>query len=358
MKAVIIAGGLGTRLRPLTNNIPKPIVPVANQPFILQQIELLKTHGVTEIILNLHYLSDSIKELTREKKLGVKIDYSIEEHPLGTAGAVKNAEEFFKGEELIIVLNGDILTDINIGEVIKFHRKHKAMATLTLTPVSDPTPYGLVLTDPHGRITDFIEKPSWERVQGIDKWEINAGIYVLDPKIFTELPKHAPVMFENYVFPNLLKKGAPVYGYSTKAFWMDIGNPQKYRMAHEAILRSEVTSFRVYGTRDKGNIFIGENAEIDKTARTTGPIIIGRRVKAGAHTVLREYSCVGDNVTIGKKSLISRAIIWEGTKIGNNVKLDGCIVGAHCKIEDDVIISEGSVIADNAIITKGSIIGA
>jgi len=359
MKAVIIAGGFGTRLQPLTYNTPKPIVPVANQPFIIQQIELLKTHGITEIILNLHYLSSDIKALLGDgKNFGIKIHYSIEAHPLGTAGAVKNAEEFFKDEALIVVLNGDVLTDINISDVIRCHKKNKAKATLTLTPVTDPTPYGLVLTDKNGRVKEFIEKPSWERVEGLERFDINAGIYVLDPKIFLDVPSNTPIMFENAVFPNLLKKGELVFGFPSNAFWMDIGNPSKYRQAHDAILRGEVTSFRIYGSREKGNIFVGEGSEIDKTAKIIGPAIIGKHVKIGAGTIIREYSVIGDHVTIGKKCQLQRTIIWSKCKIGSSVKINDSILGTNCHLEDEVSISEGSVIADHSVISKGSKIGA
>jgi len=359
LKAVIIAGGLGTRLRPLTYNTPKPIVPVANRPFIVHQIELLKQHGVDEIILNLHYLSDSIRDVLNDgKEWGIKIRYSIEETPLGTAGAVKNAEEYFKNEPLIIVFNGDVLTDANLSQIVKFHKAKKAVATLTLTPVEDPTPYGLVVCDKGGRVKEFLEKPSWERVEGIERKDINAGIYILDPKIFKDVKKNTPVMFERTVFPNLLKKGAPVYGYESGAYWIDIGNPEKYRLAHEAILRGEVTLVRIFGRREKGGVWVGDHAEIDKTAKVFGPALIGKKVKVGANSQIREYTVLGNDVTVGKASSIDNSIIWEGTKIGSNVKLSGCIIGFNCKIEDGVSITKGGVIADNTIISKGTIISA
>jgi len=359
MKAVIIAGGLGTRLRPLTFNTPKPIVPVANRPFVMHQIELLRSHGATEIILNLHYLSESIKELLGDgRKFGIKLHYSIETNPLGTAGAVKNAEKYFAGEPLIVVFNGDILTDINITEVIKFHKKKKARATLTLTPVDDPTSYGLVLTDKAGRVTEFIEKPSWERVQGLPKMDINAGIYILDPIIFAEVPRGVPVMFENKVFPDLLKKNEPVYGFESKNYWIDIGNPQKYQLAHEAILRGEISLFRIYGSRERGGIFIGANAEIDKTARIFGPSLIGEGVKIGAESTVKNCSVLGDRVVVGRGTSIEHSIIWEGCRIGDQVKLNGCILGYNCRIEDGVSILKGGVISDNTIIAKGSSINA
>ncbi|HTY13628.1 MAG TPA: NDP-sugar synthase [Candidatus Omnitrophota bacterium] len=359
MKAVIIAGGLGTRLRPLTYNTPKPIVPVLNRPFIVHQVELLKQHGVDEIILNLHYLSDNIREILDDgKEWGVKICYSIEEKPLGTAGAVKNAEEYFKDEELIVVFNGDILTDANISEIIKLHRSKKARATLTLTPVDDPTSYGLVLCDEKGRVQQFLEKPSWERVEGMARKNINAGIYILDPKIFRSLPSNEPVTFERQVFPDLLEKGEPVYGFESDAYWIDIGNPEKYRLAHQAALRGDVTLVRIIGRREKGGIWIGDRAEIDRSAKVYGPSVIGSGVKIGGGAVLREYAVVGDKVEIGANSMIENTIIWNGCRIGANVKLNDCILGFNCVIEDGVSILKGGVIADNTFLSRGTIFNA
>ncbi len=359
MKAVIIAGGLGTRLRPLTYNTPKPIVPVVNRPFIVHQIELLKQHGIDEVILNLHYLSDSIKEILDDgAEWGMKIRYSIEEKPLGTAGAVKNAEEYFKDEELIVVFNGDILTDANITEIIKLHKAKKASATLTLTPVEDPTSYGLVLCDEAGRVNQFLEKPSWERVEGMTRKNINAGIYILDPKIFRELPKNKPVMFEHNVFPDLLNSGQPVYGFETDAYWIDIGNPEKYRAAHQAVLRGDVTLVRVFGRREKGGIWIDEKSEIDQTAKIYGPSVIGNHVKIGPATMIREYSVIGNDIEIGSNTVIENSIIWNGCRIGSNVKLSGCILGFNCRIEDGVSVLKGGVIADRTVLSRGTVFNA
>ncbi|KAF0132847.1 MAG: mannose-1-phosphate guanylyltransferase [Candidatus Saganbacteria bacterium] len=356
MKAVIIAGGFGTRLKPLTLNTPKPIVPVANRRFIMHQIELLIQHGADEVIVNLHYLSDDIKQMLGDgSQWGIKIHYSIEDHPLGTAGAVKNAEEFFKDEQFIVVFNGDVLTDINISEIIKFHKAKKAQATITLTPVEDPTAYGLVLADNNSKVTQFLEKPSWERVEGLEKYFINAGIYILNTEIFKNIPKNKSVMFEHHVFPCLLAENKAVYGFKSDAYWIDIGSPKKYKEAHEAILRGEVTLVKIFGHREKGSVWVGEQTEIDKTAKIIGPALIGKEVKVGAESQVKNCSVVGDKVEIGKHSIIENTIIWEGCKIGDNVRLYGCVVGFNCKIEEGVLIAKGAIIADNSVIAKGSI---
>jgi len=359
MKAVIIAGGLGTRLRPLTYNTPKPVVPVANRPFVVHQIEHLRRHGVDEVILNLHYLSDSIKKLLGDgSEWGVKIHYSIEESPLGTAGAVKNAEEFFDGGPML-VFNGDVLTDINITQIVEFHLKKNACVTLTLTRVDDPTAYGLILTNADGRVNRFVEKPSWEQISiysekySVDT--INAGIYVVDPKIFATVPPKTEYSFERQLFPSLLERGELIYGYVTDRFWIDIGNPPQYRQAHEAILRNDV-AIKIFGTRTDGKIWIGENCTIDWSARLLGPAIIGREARIGAEAKILDYSVIGDRVEIGRESSVENTIIWEGTKIGKHAHLHGCIIGFGCVIEDHVRIGEGVAIADGSIIRQGSIL--
>lgn len=358
MKAVIIAGGLGTRLRPLTYNTPKPIVPVANLPFVVHQIELLRQHGVDEIILNLHYLSDNIKKILDDgKEWGVKIRYSIEATPLGTAGAVKNAEEYF-GNEPIVVFNGDVLTDINISQIVDYHKKKKASITLTLTRVEDPTSYGLIKTSPEGRVERFIEKPSWEQLANIGAIDtINAGIYIIDPAIFKHVPKGVEYSFERQLFPDLLESGVPIFGYTTDRYWIDIGQPDQYRQAHEAILRNEVT-VKIFGTRTDGKIWIGEGAQLDKTVKLVGPAIIGKRTKIGSEAKILDYSVIGDDVTIGNESHIEQSIIWSGTRIGQHVNLKGCVIGFNCLIEDHVRLGEGVILADGSVVKKGSVINA
>jgi len=352
MKAIIIAGGLGTRLRPLTYNTPKPIVPVANRPFVVHQIELLKQHGVTEVILNLHYLPDAIKmALGDGGEFGVKIYYSLEAEPLGTAGAVKNAEEFFDGyKEPLIVFNGDVLTDINITKIVELHKKKKAKATLSLTPVDDPTSYGLVLTDDAGRVTEFLEKPSFERIEGLSRTDINAGIYILDPSIFKKVPKNARYMFEHDLFPSLLREGQPVYGVTSERYWIDIGNNKKYKMAHDAILRGEV-AVRIFGTREKGGYWIGDNSRISKSARLFGNVLVGEGVRVEDGAVVKDYSVLGNRVFVGKNSTIENSIVWEGCQIGEHVKLSDCIIGFNTRIENNCALS-GVVLADHSVLAK------
>jgi len=353
MRAIIIAGGLGTRLRPLTYNTPKSIVPVANRPFVLHQIELLKRYGITEVILNLHYLSDDIKQVFDDgKKLGVKVFYSIEENPLGTAGAVKNAEEFFD-EGPLVIFNGDILTDVNLAEALDFHKKNDATATLTLKRVEDPTTYGLVLIDKKGAVCKFIEKPSWEMVTDNT---INAGIYILDPGVFRDVPKGVEYSFERELFPKLLFEKKKVLGFITDAFWLDIGNPGKYMLAHRAILRKDI-KVEVPGRQVKESLWIDEGGKIDPSAKIHGPAIIGKNVKIEEGADILEFTVLGDDIMVGKESVVHEAVIWKGTKIGDNVNLSHCVIGYDCIIEDLVTIGGGVVLADRTVLKKGSKLG-
>lgn len=350
MKAVIIAGGFGTRMRPLTYNRPKPIVSVANRPFVAYQIELLKRYGITDIILNLHYLPKNMELLLGDgKELGVKISYSIEKVPLGTAGAVKNAQQFFDGEPLI-VFNGDILTDIDISELIDFHKKNKAKATIALTEVEDPTPYGLVITDSSGRVSSFLEKPSWEQVSTRN---INAGIYILDPSIFNDVPADRTYSFERELFPGLLEKGERVFAKVSEAYWLDIGSPKKYMQAHKDILNGDVAVNRE-GENKEPNIWVHHTAEISPVAKLRGPLMIGNKARLSGKASVKSFSVIGENVSLEEGAVVEDTVILRNSKIGRDVKLKNCIIGENCIIEDFVEMIYGVVLADYSIVKKGS----
>jgi len=355
MRAIIIAGGFGTRLRPLTYNIAKAMVPVVNVPFVLHQIELIKKYGINEIILNLHYLSDGLKKVFEdEKKHGIKVYTSMEESPLGTAGAVKNAEQHFDSDPLLI-FNGDILTDMDLGKLIEFHKKKKATATITLTEVEDPTTYGLVLTDKDGKIEKFIEKPSWERVSGSTSY-INAGIYVIDPKVFANVPKGKPYSFERELFPGLLKAKEAFYGYKSDAYWIDIGNPSKYMQAHRSVLEGEV-KVQIPGKETSKRIWVGSSSKIDKQAKIFGPAVIGENCDIKPEVKIDSFTVIGNNVLVNNDSTIVNSIIWDDVIIGKEVRLKNCVIGKNCKIEDNTDIGGGVVLADNTVVSKGTKIG-
>lgn len=355
MKAIIIAGGLGTRLRPLTYNRPKPIVSMMNKPFVVHQLELLKKHGINEIVLNLHYMPKNMEYILGDgSKFGVKLFYSIEKQPLGTAGAVKNAEQYFDNDPLVI-LNGDTLTDINISEVIAFHKKNKAVATLTLTNVEDPTHYGLVITGPDGRIKSFLEKPNWEQVAQYSTKTINAGIYVLDPAIFKDVPENTVYSFERQLFPKILESGQNFYSVTSDAYWMDIGSPQKYMQAHRDILNGEVP-FNMIEEKKDNNKWVGKNAKIDPSVRLKGPLVIGEKSSVKKSSKINPFTVIGDNVNISENAFLEDCVILRNCRIGQGVKIKNCIIGENCIIEDDVEMVKGIVLADYSIIKRGSML--
>ncbi len=348
MKAVIIAGGLGTRLRPLTYNLPKPVVPLVNIPMVMHQISLLARHGIRDIILNLHYLPESIKTiLSKERELGVNLEFSIEENPLGTCGAVKNAEEFFNDEPLL-VFNGDTISDINLTELIEFHKKNKAKTTITLVKVPDPTPYGLVVTDESGRIKEFIEKPTYQK-GGVNT--INAGVYVIDPSVWKKVPTKQNYSFEKQLFPDFIKSKEPFYAFVSDGYWIDIGTPEKYKLAQKDILMGRID----VGLRDKsdGANWIGHNCMIDSTARLESPVMIGDGVIIDQRATIQDETVIGDKVRVGPESRVEGSVIWRNTIVGEQVVLHDCIIGANCIIEDFVNL-DGAIIGDHSIIKKGS----
>jgi len=352
MKAVIIAGGPGTRLRPLTYNTPKVIMPMSNLPFVVRQIELLKRHGITELILNLHYLSDDILKILGDgKKYGVHIDYSMETDPLGTCGAVKNAEEYFD-DDLLLVFNGDVLTDLDLTALIKFHRKKKSSATIALTPVENPEAFGLVLTNESGRVERFWEKPKLSEVAHLAPFFINAGTYVLDPKLFKSVPKDKFFMFETDFFPSLLKRGIPMYGFPSHSYWIDIGNPAKYLEAHRAILDKKVRVY-VSGAVTR-KVHIGKKTKISSRAVLEGPSQIGNNCKIAEHARIGRYATIGDGVEIGPNAIIENCVILNGAKIGAGAVVSNAIVGRLSEIEDFCQITGGLVVADHSILKRGT----
>jgi NDP-sugar pyrophosphorylase family protein len=297
MKGVIIAGGPGTRLRPLTYVRPKPIVPVVNKPFLEYQVDLLKRHGISDIIFCTNYMAEMIEAHFGDgSSHGVRMSYVIEESPLGTAGAVKNAESIFKGDTLL-VFNGDVLTDFDLSAIIDFHKKQQAAVTLTLMGVPSPSPYGVIVTDDQKRVLEFREpseevkkmlakNPNIEQT-GVDY--INAGTYVIESNIFESVPKDVSYSFERQLFPSLVSEGAPVFGYVAEGYWLDIGRPQQYVEAHRAVLGGAVKA-QVAGHRvSKGYWIMSDGKsepEVDPTAHLDDTVHLGQRTRIEANAKL------------------------------------------------------------------------
>lgn len=341
MQALILAGGKGTRLRPVTMHTPKPIVPIAGHPFLLYQLELLKRADVRDVILSLSYQPHKIEDrLGDGTDLNVRISYAVEATPLGTAGAYRNAAALIT--KTTVVFNGDVLTDIDLNEVIRFHRERRAAATIVLTPVQNPTAYGLVETDTDARVRRFIEKPKPEEVT-CDT--INAGIYILEPRVLDYVPGGEPFMFEYGVFPQLLERGEQFYAYTWRGYWRDIGTPASYLQANMDVLAGEVTLL-ARPPAERGGKF-DPAAEIDD-ASVVDPSCT---VKAGAQII---NSVVSRNCLIEERTRIENSVVRGGSRIGSGSFITGAIVGKGCHIGRAVTVGSGVVLGDKSVVTDYS----
>ena len=346
MKALLLAGGLGTRLHPLTYNLPKPMVPVANRPWLEHLLGLLKRHNISEVICSLCYRPEIIMNYFGDgSAFGVRMQYVIEKTPLGTGGAIRFAEHLL--DDTFLVFNADIVTDLDLTSVVNFHKQNRAKVTIALTWVDDPTAYGVVETDTSGRILKFIEKPSKDKVTTNF---VNAGVYVFEPEILERIPKGRPVSLEREVYPSLLAEGIPVYGYGSKFYWMDFGTHKRYLALHGDIfqgkLRLEIQGKRSYIASDgtSGNsiflgdqreqVIIGHDAYVHPTSRIYGPVIIGDRCIVHANAVLGPMAVLGPGVIVGEGSYVKHSVIWAGTLIGARARLDRVIVGENYTVED------------------------
>ncbi len=292
MQAVIVAGGKGTRLRPLTYQTPKPMLPLFERPFLALLVERCREAGITDILINLHYQAEQIQDYFKDgSHLGVQIRYSFEKTPLDTAGAVKLAEPFFSGEPLV-VFNADILTNLDLKHLITTHQQAGATATITLTRVEDPTAFGLVELDADSRVLAFREKPTAEEAARLGIDTVNAGTYVLDPQIFQAVPPDVPWSFERQLFPNLLTQGKTVLGYTSDAYWLDIGNPGKYLQAHLDILKKHMP-FALAATESTPGVWLGEAVEVDGSAVLNAPCYIGPRARLGPGAVIPAGTVLG-----------------------------------------------------------------
>jgi len=345
MKAIILVGGQGTRMRPLTDHLPKNIVPLCGVPFLTYPIEFLKKAGIKEIVFSLGYRPQDIRKVYGDgRKLKVKIHYAIEKEPLGTAGAIKNAEKFVKGSP-VVVLNGDILTNLPLSKMIAFHRKNKNLATLGLVPVEDPTAYGLVVLDGKSRITKFLEKPTPEEAVTDT---INAGVYVFEPGVFEFIPPGVNYSSERALFPHLLNEKKPFGGYVWRGgYWQDIGTPQKYLTTHWDVLKG-VFPLHAAVSRRKGKVYVGKGVKVSKKAVVKGPSILldGCVVADGAQIL--PYSVLGKNCKVGSNSRISKSVLWDGVSIGDNVRLEEVVLGRRCRVSSDSLVPPGTVLGDES----------
>jgi mannose-1-phosphate guanylyltransferase/phosphomannomutase len=351
MKAIIMAGGEGTRLRPLTSNQPKPMVPVINKPVMEHIIELLKKHGIVDIVATLQFLSPLIKTYFGDgADLGVHISYATEESPLGTAGSVKNVQQHI--DDTFIVISGDALTDIDLTKAIEFHKEKKSATTLILKHVENPLQFGVVVTKEDGRIDRFLEKPTWGQVLSDT---VNTGIYILEPSVLKLIPENTSFDFSKDLFPKLMKSKKPMYGFIAEGYWCDIGDLDQYLKVQHDILAKK-TDIEPEGFKIGRSIWVNQGAQIDPMADIKGPVIIGKHAKIEAGARVRPYTVIGNNTVIKTGAFVHRSIIWDNVYVGPSSHIRGCVIGRNCDIKQAAKLDEGVAIGDNCVIGKNAVI--
>jgi len=352
MKAILLAGGKGTRLRPLTIHTPKPIVPIFNRPFLHYQLDLLKqVSEIDEVILSLNYQPRRIEEIFGDGgDSGLGIKYVVEPAPLGTAGAVRYAGDQLR--ESVVVFNGDVLTEVDLAAVIALHRDRRAKATIVLTPVDNPTAYGLVETDADSNIRRFLEKPKPDEIT-CDT--INAGIYVLEPETFERIPKDTPWSIERSFFPSLIEQGESFVAYVYRGYWIDIGTPEKYMQVHRDMMDGRFTAYRAapFAARPSA-AWVSPEARIEDGAIVEGPCFIDEAtiVRPGAR--IGPYSVVGRHCHIEEHAAIERAIVWANSRVSQEATVRNSILGRHCHIGRNAAVDNGTVLGDKSVLTDYS----
>jgi len=340
MKAVILVGGEGTRLQPLTCNTPKAIVPILNRPFLEHLLLYLKKHGIDDVILAMGYLPAPIHQCLGDgRQYGVKLTFLVEDKPLGTAGAVKNAEPYLDGQTFL-VFNGDVLTEIDLTGMIEKHKAMKPRVSIALTPVENPTIYGVVETEADGRVRRFVEKPAWDKVTTN---MINAGIYIIEPEVLRDIPPATRVMFEHHVFPKLLESGEFMLAYPSHAYWIDIGTPEKYLKANHDLL-----------SRLGKDVRVERDCRIHSSAQIHGPVLIGNSCEIAADTRIIGPAVLGPHCQVGQGVIIERAVVWANSQVAERSVLRDCVVGAATCVERDCQILENCVLGDRVTVENGS----
>ena len=336
MKAMVMAAGVGSRLMPLTEEIPKPMIPMANRPLMENIVDLLKKHNFDQIIANLHYHADGISQYFGDgSRFGVNLFYSREDELMGTAGGVKKCAWFL--DDTFVIVSGDALTDADLGRLMQEHKKKGALATIALKRVAEVENFGIVITDSDGLITSFQEKPRAD--QALSNYA-NTGIYIFEPEIFNYIPAREFYDFGKQVFPQLVKIQAPFYGADIGSYWCDVGNIDTYRQSHADILQGLV-DVPVQGKKSvnpKHIVLVGEGCKIGDEVEFQGSVVIGPRTE------------------IQNGAVISDAVVWNDTVVKNGTILDNCVVGAHCCLEKSVAVNRGAVIASGCTLESHSVI--
>jgi mannose-1-phosphate guanylyltransferase / phosphomannomutase len=351
MKAVVMAGGEGTRLRPLTSNQPKPMVPIVGKPCMEHILELLREHGFEDVVVTVAFLPQAIRSyFGNGDNLGLNIEYSVEESPLGTAGSVRLASD--RLDDTFLVISGDALCDIDLGKIVEFHRERGAAVTIGLKSVENPLEFGIVVTDEDGRVERFLEKPSWGQVFSDT---INTGIYVLEPEVLRHVPTDRPYDFSKELFPLLLEMGRPIYGYVCEGYWQDIGNLDQYRQANFDALDEKV-ALNISGLKIRGDVWLGEGVEIDDVEGVEGPAFIGNYCTISPESSVGPYSVLGPGTTLRERGRVSRSVIDASCYVGRSAVVEGAIIGRNCDIRAHARVHEGVAIGDQVTLGDQSVV--
>jgi mannose-1-phosphate guanylyltransferase/phosphomannomutase len=346
-----MAGGEGTRLRPLTCGRPKPMMPVVNKPMMEHIVNLLKEHDINSIGVTLQYLPGHIRDYFGSgAEYGVHMRYYVEDTPLGTAGSVQNAREFL--DETFVVISGDCLTDFDIGKAVEFHRQKGALATLVLTRVECPLEYGVVITDRDNRIVKFLEKPGWGEVFSDT---VNTGIYILEPEVLNFFEPGRKFDFSQDLFPLLLKEKQPLFGAVLEGYWCDIGDLKAYAQAHQDVLTGKV-KVNIPAVEKTPGVWVGRDVAIDESVQIQGPVLIGNRCSISGDVTLGQYTVLGDGCVIRNRASIKRSILWGGVFVGSGAALRGAVLCSRVQVQNNSGVYEGAVLGSDTVVREDSLI--
>ncbi len=352
MRAVVMAGGEGSRLRPLTSRRPKPLAPIANRPVMEHIVELLHAHGITEIVATLHYLADEIETYFGDgSQLGVQMHYVVEDTPLGTAGAVKMAQSILH-DDTFIIISGDAMTDLDITSLLNAHREAKNDATIALLRVNNPLEFGVVIADEQGQITRFLEKPSWGEVFSDT---INTGIYVLEPAVLDYMEAGKNYDFSKDIFPLMLRDGKRLGGHVISDYWADVGNLQQYQQANYDAIQGTVRTRRRNEEIRQG-VWAGIDCDIDPSARIVGPVQLGDRVRINHDAYIEGPACIGNDSIIDAGAAVRRGVVWENVYVGTDAQLDDCTIASRTIVKERATIGEGTVVGEKCTIGASAIV--
>ena len=346
MRAVVMAGGEGTRLRPLTSNQPKPMVSLCGKPCMEYILELLRRHGVEEAVATLMFMPKVIRDYFGDgDTVGLGLTYSVEQSPAGTAGSVKLAGEFLRGDTFLVI-SGDALTDFDLGELVRVHKEKGALVTIALKRVENPLEFGVVVVDDEGRIERFLEKPTWGQVFSDT---VNTGIYVLEPEVLDHIPDDRPYDFSQDLFPKLFEMGAPLYGHVCEGYWQDIGSLPQYLAANRDLLDGRVQA-ELPGIELKGRVFVGDGISLETLAHIPGPAFLGNYAKIDPRARIGPYTVLGSNTVVKEHAETRLSVIGMNTYVGASAKVLGAIVGRNCDIKAGATLSEGVAVGDECVV--------